>query len=59
MKGKAGESFWQYLFQFLRQFNSRLMGKVCKNHMLQFIDLLFQGLIDFFIAMPKEIAPPR
>lgn len=52
------ESLRQERFQFPAQFDGRLMGEICENHVFQLVHLFLQGLVDFRIAVAQKVAPP-
>ena len=52
------QPFWQQRQQRLTELDSRAMGEIGKDDVFQLVELVFDGVIDFVVAVAEEIAPP-
>ena len=50
------QSFRQQGQEFLTEFDGRAVGKVGENDVFQFVELVFDGGVDFIVAVAEEIA---
>ena len=52
------QSFRQQGQEFLTELDGRAVGKVGENDVFQFVELVFDGGVNFIVAVAEEIAPP-
>ena len=52
------QPFWQQRQQRLTELDGRTMGEIGKDDVFQLAELVFDGVVDFVVAVAEKIAPP-